>query len=103
MNVPRRANVHKIWGFPRQNAEPVQHIFRTIKKHRKGGRQMAEFTTASANLRIVNDDGRSVFSAANVSPTVSADTASGFVGAVEKLHNNGSCSARLNIVLNLKR
>ena len=64
---------------------------------------MAELVAASANLRLTNEDRKSVFSVSNVSPTVSADTAAGFVNAVEKLYNNGQCSARVSIVLNLKR
>lgn len=64
---------------------------------------MPELSAASATLRLTNDDGKSVFSVANVSPSVSAQVAAGFVNAVEKLYNNGQCTARVNIVLNLKR
>jgi hypothetical protein len=64
---------------------------------------MAELVAASATLRLTNEDRRSVFSVANVSPNVSAETAAGFVNAVEKIYNNGTCSARIGIVLNLKR
>jgi hypothetical protein len=52
---------------------------------------------------MFNEDKRSVFSVANVLPTVSVDTVAGFVSAVEKLYNNGSCNARISIVMNLKR
>jgi hypothetical protein len=54
-----------------------------------------ELTAASAILRIVNEDGRSVFSANKVSPPVSTATAAGFVDAVEKLYNDGQCEAKL--------
>ena len=64
---------------------------------------MAELIAASANLRLTNEDGRSVFSANNVSSTVTAAKAAAFVDAVEKLYNNGQCAAKVNIVLNLKR
>ena len=63
---------------------------------------MPELTAASASLRITNEDKRSVFSVTNISPTVSAATAAGFVGAVEKLYNN-VCNAKINIVLILNR
>ena len=64
---------------------------------------MAQLVAASANLRLTNEDRRSVFSVNNVSPNVTAEDAAGFVSAVEKLYNNGQCSARVSIVLNLKR
>ena len=64
---------------------------------------MVELIAASANLRITSEDKRSVFSVTNVSPTVSAEAVAGFVGAVEKIYNNGQCDARINIVLGLKR
>jgi hypothetical protein len=64
---------------------------------------MVELVTTSAGIRISGEDKRSVFSATNILPTVSAETVAGFVSAVEKLYNNSTCSARINIVLNLKR
>ena len=64
---------------------------------------MPELVAASANLRLTNEDRRSVFSVGNVSPTVTAETAANFVDAVEKIYNNGDCNARISIVLNLKR
>jgi hypothetical protein len=64
---------------------------------------MPELVAASATLRMTNEEKQRVFSVSNVLPTVSATTVAGFVNAVEKLYNNGSCDARINIVLNLKR
>ena len=58
---------------------------------------MASFDKISANIRIVNDDRRSVCSINNVNPTVSAQTAAAFVDALKTIYNNGECSARLNI------
>jgi hypothetical protein len=56
---------------------------------------MAELVAASANLRLVNAERKSVMSVGNVSPTVLAETAAGFVDAIEKLYNNGQCTARV--------
>jgi hypothetical protein len=64
---------------------------------------MAQLTAASANLRVFNEDKRSVFSVANVSPTVNANTVAGFVDAVETLYNDGSCDARIIVVMKLER
>ena len=64
---------------------------------------MAALTTASANIRMANEAGRSICSVNNVSPTVSAETAAGFVTAIETLYNNGMCTARLNIVHDITR
>ena len=64
---------------------------------------MASLQAVSANLRLTNEDRRVVFSVNNVSPTVSAEAATGFVNAVEKLYNTGDCSARVSIVMNLVR
>jgi len=58
---------------------------------------MAGFTNASANIRLINDDRRSVCSINNVNPGVSAQTAAAFVGALKTIYNNGECTARLNI------
>ena len=64
---------------------------------------MPELRPASATLRLTNEERRSVFSVGNVSPSVSAETAAGFVNAVEKIYNNGTCAARISISLDLKR
>jgi hypothetical protein len=64
---------------------------------------MASLVAASATLRLTNEERRSVFSVGNVSPTVTAEVAEGFVNAVEKLYNNGQCTARVSIVLDLNR
>ena len=64
---------------------------------------MVTLTAASGNLRITNEDKRSILSVSGVSPTVSAETVADFVSAVEKLHNDGSCGARISIVMNLQR
>jgi hypothetical protein len=64
---------------------------------------MPELVASFGNLRLTNEEGKSVFSVSNVSPTVSAETAAGFVDAVEKIYNNGQCTARVSIIMNLKR
>ena len=58
---------------------------------------MASFSNVSANIRIVNEDRRSVCSINKVNPSVSATTAAAFVGALKTIYNNGNCTARLNI------
>ena len=58
---------------------------------------MAEFVNISANMRISNEEGTRVCSIANVNPTLSAQTASAFVKAIETLYNDGQCSGRLFI------
>ena len=62
---------------------------------------MAEFTPASATIRITNENRRSVCSVNNVSSSVTADTAAAFVSAIEKLYNDGPCSARMSIIFDL--
>lgn len=64
---------------------------------------MAELVASSAGLRIINEDKRGVFSVTNISPAASAEKVAGFVSAVEKLYNNGPCSASINISLRLVR
>jgi len=58
---------------------------------------MAELVIVSANIRITNEDRRSVCSVNNVSPSVAPETAAAFVNAIETLYNNGACSARMNV------
>ena len=58
---------------------------------------MASFDKISANIRIVNEDRRSVCSINNVNPAVTAQTAAAFVDALKTIYNNGDCTARLNI------
>ena len=56
---------------------------------------MASFATASANIRLTNEERKSICSVRNVSPTVTADTAAAFVDAIEKIYNNGKCIANV--------
>jgi len=62
---------------------------------------MAELATRSANIRVTNDDGRVVCSVNNVSPTVNASTAAGFVNAIETLYNEGPCTARMSVTFDI--
>ena len=64
---------------------------------------MAELKAASATLRMTNDERKSVFSATGISPTISAQTAANFVDAIEKIYNNGTCTARVNFVMDIVR
>jgi len=64
---------------------------------------MPEFITAFATMRLTNKERKSIFSVTNVSPTVSAETTAGFVDAVETIYNNGPCTARMSIVMDLER
>jgi len=58
---------------------------------------MTGFTNASANIRLINEDRRSVCSINNVNPDINAQTAAAFVDALKIIYNNGECTARLNI------
>ena len=58
---------------------------------------MADFANASAGIRITDEDRKSICAVTNVNPAVTADTATAFVRAIEKIHNNGTCTGRLNI------
>ena len=58
---------------------------------------MPQFTNVSANIRITNENRRSVCSVNNVNPSVTAQVAFAFVDAIKTIYNNGSCTARLNV------
>ena len=58
---------------------------------------MASFANASARIRIANDNKKNICAFGNINPTVNADTATAFVRAIEKVYNNGTCNAKLNI------
>ena len=64
---------------------------------------MAEFVTTSANIRLTNEERKSICPVSGVSPTVSAETAAAFVDAIETLYNNGDCTARLSIAMDIVR
>ena len=64
---------------------------------------MANFVTASASIRLTNEDNRRVCFVNNVSPTVTAQTAGAFVDAIETLYNVGECTARMNVALDIVR
>jgi len=64
---------------------------------------MATFATAFANLRISNKESKRVCSVSNVSPTVSADTVAAFVDAIETIYNNGTCTARFSVAMDIER
>jgi len=63
---------------------------------------MAALTPVSANMRISNEKER-ICSVLNVSPTVAPQTAANFVEAIETIYNNGDCTARINLVLDVVR
>ena len=64
---------------------------------------MANFNTTSASIRLTNEERKSICSVSNVSPTVTADTAAAFVSAIEKIYNNGTCTARMSIAMDIVR
>jgi len=64
---------------------------------------MANFNTTSASIRLTNEERKSICSVSNVSPTVTADTAAAFVNAIEKIYNNGTCTARMSIAMDIVR
>jgi len=64
---------------------------------------MANFVTVSAGIRLTNEEGKSVCSIARVSPAVTADTAAAFVSAIETIYNNGTCTARMSVTMDIAR
>jgi len=64
---------------------------------------MAQLKAVSANLRILNDDKTRICSVLNVAHDAAAQTVANFVSAVETLYNNGTCTARMNLVLDVER
>ena len=63
---------------------------------------MAALAPVSATMRISNEKER-ICSVLNVSPTVAPQTAANFVDAIERIYNNGDCTARISIVLDVER
>ena len=63
---------------------------------------MAHLVIKTANLAIA-DGKKNVCSVRDILPTVSAENAEQFVGAVETLYNNGECSAQIRVVYDLDR
>jgi len=64
---------------------------------------MANFVTAFANIRIANEERKNICSISGVSPTVTAEVAAAFVGAIETIYNNGTCTARLSVAMDIER
>ena len=64
---------------------------------------MAELQAASANIRLTNEDRRSICLVNNISPTVQAEMAAAFVSAIETIYNNGPCDARMNVAYDIIR
>ena len=62
---------------------------------------MANFVTAFAGIRLTNEEGKSICSVSRVSPTVTADTAAAFVNAIETIYNNGACTARMSVTMDI--
>ena len=64
---------------------------------------MANFNVTTANIRISNEDKKSVCSINNVSPAVTAETAAAFADAIETIYNNGPCAARMSVSYDIAR
>ena len=64
---------------------------------------MAELKAINANLRLLNEESKSVCFINNISPDVEASKAAAFTNAIETIYNNGECSARMSIVYQLER
>jgi len=63
---------------------------------------MASFNAVSASLRISNEKER-ICSVLGVAYNVPAQRAANFVDAIETIYNNGDCTARLSITMDLER
>jgi hypothetical protein len=64
---------------------------------------MAELKAISAALRISNNEKTRICFVSNVAHDVAALTVANFVDAIETIYNNGPCTARLNIALEVVR
>ena len=64
---------------------------------------MAKLTAVSANLRLLNEENRSVCLVSNIKPNAEAERVAAFAGAIEVIYNNGPCSGRLSVVYELER
>jgi hypothetical protein len=64
---------------------------------------MAELITNKANIRMSGTDKKSACAVSNVSPTVTAEKAAGFVSAIEALRNGGTCTAKLTVNSDIER
>ena len=63
---------------------------------------MPQFDPVSAVMRIFNEKER-ICSVLGVAYDVTAQTAANFVDAIETIYNNGDCTARLSITMDLIR
>jgi hypothetical protein len=59
---------------------------------------MASITTASAALRISNDQKRAVCSISGVNANMTALDAAGFVAGIQTMYNRGPVWARIHVV-----
>ena len=64
---------------------------------------METFNSVSGSIRISNPEGKRICSALNVSPTVQPATAAAFVTAIETIYNNGPCTARISLTMDIQR
>jgi len=64
---------------------------------------MTTLNRISASMRIMNDDKKRICSVLGMAHDVEAATVGNFVDAIETLYNNGACTARMNIALEVVR
>jgi hypothetical protein len=64
---------------------------------------MAQLKPLNASVRIINADDVRVCSVLHVAHDAAADKVANFVEAIETIYNNGLCTARMNIALEVVR
>ena len=64
---------------------------------------MTTFNPVNASMRIINEDKTRVCSVLSMAHDIDAATVGNFVDAIETLYNNGACTARMNIALEVVR
>ena len=64
---------------------------------------MTQFNPISAGMRVINEDKTRICSVLSMAHDVDATTVGNFVDAIETLYNNGVCTARMNIALEVVR
>ena len=64
---------------------------------------MAQLSPISASMRISNEEKTRICSVLNMAHNATPQAVANFVTAIETLYNNGPCTARMNIALEVER
>ena len=64
---------------------------------------MASLNPITASVRVMNYDNTRICTVFNVAHDATATRVANFVEAIETIYNNGDCTARMNIALEVVR